>query len=125
MRYLVAAIIIYTVTCVWATGCTPSHTMGIHERTDQPAGHVLQCQKCYDQVVETVRKVHRFKGRTRAVVKKHMCSDCNTEAVIYGENNTLMFQCARCVPEGVPCDLCRPPATTSQPGASSPRSQSK
>lgn len=92
-------------------GC---ESTGSHRMASQQDGHVVACQKCFDQV-KTVRTQHG-KGAQWSqsrVVKKHMCPDCDTEATIYAQDGKPMFKCSKCAPEGVECDKCMPPKTTS------------
>ncbi|GMU22696.1 MAG: hypothetical protein AMXMBFR13_27810 [Phycisphaerae bacterium] len=95
--------------------------MGRHDRAELPVGYPIQCQKCYDEAQTALRGTARVHAPRKALryrrLKRHMCPECKNEVVIYEENGVAMIKCLGCVPEGVACDLCRPPeslGTTSQ-----------
>lgn len=75
--------------------------------TSSSGEHQMTCQACYDEV-KMVRK-NMVKGTAYQVIRKHKCSACNAEAILYGQDGVPMFKCAGCTPDGVPCDKCLPP----------------
>lgn len=87
-------------------GCqTEKHTM-----VEPKPGQVVVCSKCYDQI----RKARSTGGprgglATNRMISTHMCEECKTEMSIYSQDAVLMVRCAKCAPEGVPCDKCLPP----------------
>jgi hypothetical protein len=84
------------------------HTM---VETKPGGGTRVVCQECYDEVAK-VRRRAGYRGHGPAYtqnVSVHQCSQCRTEMAIYSENDVLMVKCARCAPEGLPCDKCLPP----------------
>ena len=88
------------------TGCQSQHAM-----TAAPPGQTTVCAKCYDEIVKA-RSTGGPRGglRTNKMIARHACEECRTEMSIYAEQDLLMIKCAKCAPEGVPCDRCRPPA---------------
>ncbi len=88
----------------WSTGC---QSAGGHEMAAAPQGQPVRCQSCYDQT--RIVRNERVKGVSYRVVRKHMCKDCDTEAVLYAQDGRMMIKCAGCAPEGIPCDKCLPP----------------
>lgn len=116
LSLLLTAVILATL-AAWASGCAnPSHSHpdgGVRPAEGQP----LQCQLCYDETVRVV-KSHRWpKGATRGAkyvtIKKHQCPDCQTDVEFYAQDGKPMIKCARCAPEGLPCDQCLPPKSGS------------
>ena len=99
-----------TIWCVFTgvalIGCQSQHVV-------KPAapGQTTVCSKCYDEIVKA-RSTGGPRGglRTNKMIVKHVCGDCKTEMSIYSEQDVLMIRCAKCAPEGIPCDRCRPPA---------------
>lgn len=89
------------------TGCqSDKHTMV--EPKPGEAGEVVVCTQCYDEIAKVKRRSgHHGPVRTENV-SVHQCPECNTEMSIYSENGVLMVKCAKCAPEGVPCDKCLP-----------------
>ncbi len=70
----------------------------------QSGDHPMKCQACYDEV-KAVRK-EMVKGTGYQLIRKHKCSGCNAETILYGQDGVPMFKCAGCAPGGVPCSKC-------------------
>lgn len=74
-------------------------------------GEVAVCTKCYDEIVRARGKGGPLAGlRTNKMIAKHACEECDTEMSLYVEGGVAMVKCARCAPQGVPCDKCVPAA---------------
>lgn len=88
-------------------GCATPHRI---DPVSEP--RPIACQRCYDEVVEVRRTVgwHKMRRTRKEVIKKHRCPDCRKDVTFYLEDGTPMIRCPSCAPEGVACDLCRPPA---------------
>jgi hypothetical protein len=102
-------------------GCAGPERMGRHERAESPAGQTIQCQKCYGEAQAalpgTARTHWPRKRMQYREIKHHVCPACKSDVVLYEEDGVPMIKCSGCAPEGVACDLCRPPqnpATTGQ-----------
>lgn len=117
MKYpslLLTAVILATL-AAWASGCTnPRHSHpdgGVRPAEGQP----LQCQLCYDETVRVRKSYAHPKGATRqyVTIKKHRCPDCQTDVEFYAQDGKTMIKCARCAPDGLPCDQCLPPKSGS------------
>ena len=105
----------YSITAMaiaWSAGCSsgPRHTV------TPPAapGEVTVCSKCYDEIVKAKGHGGPRGGPTAGLrtnlIVKHACEECKTEmSLYYDEQGELMVRCPKCAPEGVACDLCRPP----------------
>lgn len=94
---------------VWIGGCaTPERRA--HPVASQQAGHRMQCRMCYDMAVRV--STGPPKHRRYKVVQRHECPDCRANVVIYSQEGEMKIKCARCAPEGVPCDRCVPPDDT-------------
>lgn len=108
-------------------GCeTDKHTM-----TGAPAGVKPVCRECYELLTQYQRWYpsryytgHRYGGRYRygdeysrssageyrtVTDRIHQCQECKSEVSFYYENGIQKIKCAKCAPEGVPCDMCAPP----------------
>lgn len=96
---------------VWIGGCAAPGERRAHPVVSQPAGHPMQCRMCYDVAVRV--RTGPAKNRRYKVVQKHQCLDCNTQVLVSTEGGELKIKCARCAPEGVPCDRCLPPDVAS------------
>ena len=77
---------------------------------DSADGHVMGCKMCYDEA-KTVRRefAKGSQWSQNQVIKKHMCPDCKVDMSTYMEDGKPMIKCAKCAPEGVACDKCKPP----------------
>jgi len=87
-----------------------------HTMVEAKPGEVVVCSKCYDQI----RKARSTGGprgglATNRTITTHMCEECKTEMSIYSETGVLMIKCAKCAPEGVPCDKWRQPGSYNAP----------
>jgi len=89
------------------SGCqSDKHTM-----VEPKDGTVVVCKECYTEVYKVTHADRE--SRTGSTVtethRRHMCSECKTEMSISTENGVAKVKCAKCAPEGVPCDKCLPP----------------
>ncbi len=100
-------------------GCTKPEPEVVHTVVAANEGQRLSCQLCYDEVVRVLTgppKHRRYK-----TVQRHRCVECTTEVAFYvGNDGKLMIRCARCAPDGMPCDRCLPPEPRPTPPASQP-----
>lgn len=91
-----------------AAGCSYSERESVHAVTPAGGGHHLGCRLCYDEMVRVVRGPPKY--RRNKFIKRHRCADCMTEVAFYADNDgRVTIRCARCAPEGKPCDQCLPP----------------
>lgn len=86
-----------------------------HTMVESTPGQTVVCSKCYDQI----RKARSTGGprgglATNRTITTHMCEECKTEMSIYSEDGVLLVKCATCAPEGLPCDKCMPPPTSTK-----------
>ena len=97
--------------CVlWAVALAGCQTQRHDVKAREP-DKVTVCSKCYDEMVKAKSSGGPRGGlATNRMVAKHTCEDCKTEMSIYTEQDVLMVKCAKCAPDGVPCDRCLPPA---------------
>ncbi|MBA5868173.1 MAG: hypothetical protein GDA67_15880 [Nitrospira sp. CR1.3] len=114
MRILLPAVCLFAL-----AGCTQPEPKVVHNVVPEGEGHRLGCRHCYDEMVRVLRgppKHRRYKS-----IARHHCDECMTDASFYvGDDGKLMFRCARCTPEGMPCDRCLPPEpATTQPASAS------
>lgn len=100
---------------VWLVCCAFMTLTGCETTKKRDAaadgGKVVSCQYCYDKAVYYMNQ----HGHTLKLTK-HACPDCKTEIELYSQAGKIMMKCARCAPEGIPCDKCLPPKATA-PGA--------
>lgn len=94
-------------------GCTTPERRA-HPVVSHPAGHPMQCRMCYDMAVRVLTGPSRHKRYQ--VVQRHQCPECRANVVIYTQEGEMKIKCARCAPEGVPCDRCVPPDTGGSAG---------
>lgn len=80
-----------------------------HQMASDKSGVKIACQKCYDAVVAERQQAPRSDTQFDVTVRKHMCPDCKNEVSVYRQGGMLKIKCAKCAPEGVPCDKCLPP----------------
>lgn len=95
-------------------GCESPSTMDGHAKVEQSVQQ-LRCRLCYDEtrkVLKFVSKAPKSKGhRIYKKIKEHRCEECKIPVEFYEQDGVPMIRCERCAPEGLPCDLCRPPST--------------
>lgn len=92
-------------------GC---ESTGAQRMANARDGHVMACQKCYDEVKIIVQ--HSGKGAQlypSRIIKKQVCPDCNTETMSYTQDGKTMFKCSKCAPQGIACGKCLPPKAKS------------
>lgn len=114
LRILVSAL------CSFAlASCTQPEPKVVHNVAPAERGHRLGCQLCYDEMVRVL--TGSPKHRRYKTIMRHRCADCTTDVAFYvGDDGKLMIRCARCAPEGMPCDRCLPPEpATTQPASAS------
>lgn len=116
LRFLCAAAAMFAV-----SGCAQPEPKVVHRIAPAQEGYRLGCRLCYD---ETVRVgTGSPKSRRYKTLVRHRCAECMTDVVIYArDDGTPMIRCARCAPDGMPCDRCLPPLpSTTQPDAEGSR----
>jgi len=84
--------------------CQKQHTM-----TKPEPGSTAICAKCYEHIQKWRKPGGPHGLGTNRTIATHMCEDCKSEVSIYSEDSVLMVKCAKCAPEGLPCDRCLPP----------------
>ena len=83
---------------------------GKHTMVEPKPGQTVVCSKCYDQIRKARSRGGPTGGlATNRMITTHMCEECKTKMSIYTEDGVLMVKCAKCAPEGLPCDKCVPP----------------
>lgn len=81
-----------------------------HTMVEPQAGTVVACKECYTEVYKVQHASgSRSGGTVTQTHTRHVCPECKTEMSIYTENGVAMVKCAKCAPEGLPCDKCLPP----------------
>ena len=89
----------------------------VHKVVPAKEFHRLGCRLCYDEMVRV--RTGSPKHRRYKMIERHRCAECMTELAFFAdEYGKLRIRCARCAPEGKPCDRCiapLPPATQQVP----------
>jgi hypothetical protein len=85
-----------------------------HTMVEPAPGTTIVCRECYDEVAK-VRLMHVRTNRIETeTFVTHRCEGCKAGMSIYGESGVLMVKCARCAPDGLPCDKCLPPEASAK-----------
>ena len=84
------------------------HEVGASQPAD---GKPVACRLCYDESVKILKS--RWpkavqQGKQYETIKRHQCPDCG-QLEFYAQDGKPMIKCARCAPNGLPCDRCLPP----------------
>lgn len=85
-----------------SAGCTT----GGHKKVAATEGKTIACSKCYGEAVRL--NARSWKGGPDRMISRHQCPECGTEMTAYVEGGEAKIKCAKCAPEGVACDLCKP-----------------
>lgn len=112
--------ILVPVLCSFAlASCTQPEPKVVHSVAPPESGHRLGCQLCYD---ETVRGLTGSpKHRRYKTIMRHRCAECTTDVAFHvDDDGKLMIRCARCAPEGMPCDRCLPPMPSTMQSSPAP-----
>lgn len=113
MRRSILSLVLLAAFGLSAFGCGGPDRMGRHGRAESPASQTIQCQKCYDEAQAALRGAARTRWPRKRMqyrqLKRHICPACKSDVVLYEEDGVPMIKCSGCAPEGVACDLCRPP----------------
>ncbi len=107
---LLAAILVCLLPC--GVGCAtnpPAHEVAAAQPRD---GQPLACRLCYDETVKVLKTrwpKAQHQGGQYQLIKRHQCPDCGHDVEFYTQDGRPMIKCARCAPDGLPCDRCLPP----------------
>lgn len=81
-----------------------------HTMVEPKDSTVIVCKDCYNEVYKVQHPSgSRWGGTVTQAHTRHECPSCKTEMSIYTENGVARVKCAKCAPEGLPCDKCLPP----------------
>lgn len=106
-NFLTTSLLAIASSVLLATGCKHAH----HQMGDPGRAQTMQCRLCYDESSQTLHLVRNSKSASyrNEEIRRHQCPDCKTEVVSYMQDGTPMIRCAKCAPDGLPCDRCLPP----------------
>ncbi len=96
--------------------CTKPEPKVVHDVVPAGGGQRLGCRLCYDETVRVLTGAPKY--RRYKTIQRHRCEECKTDVAFYdGDDGKLMIRCARCAPDGVQCDRCLPPMTSTSQSA--------